>query len=106
MNTKSINKKLENMTGTQLKNILEKLEIELQNFFKNAKICRVDSDTVKDKDAYDRIYNDFLSHKTDILLGISDKCRLWKERLSIELLSCSIKENLKGSLESVIRPID
>ena len=28
MNTKSMNKQLENMTGTQLKNILEKLEIE------------------------------------------------------------------------------
>ncbi len=48
MNTKSINKKLENMTGTQLKNILEKLEIEYsnmiyiiklnyQNIFKNMK---------------------------------------------------------------------
>jgi len=47
----------------------EKVEIELQKYFKSAKILRVDSETVKEKGSYKRIYEDFLNNKYDILLG-------------------------------------
>lgn len=47
----------------------EKVEIELQKYFKSARILRVDSETVKEKGSYKRIYEDFLNHKYDILVG-------------------------------------
>lgn len=47
----------------------EKVEMELQKYFKSARILRVDSETVKEKGSYKRIYEDFLNNKYDILLG-------------------------------------
>ncbi|NLK62258.1 MAG: primosomal protein N' [Fusobacteria bacterium] len=47
----------------------EKIEMELQEIFPEARILRIDSDTVKERDAYTNMYNDFLSQKYDILLG-------------------------------------
>ncbi|MGM0507666.1 MAG: replication restart helicase PriA [Fusobacteriota bacterium] len=47
----------------------EKLELKLQEYFREAKILRVDSDTVKTKGSYEKIYNDFLAEKYDILVG-------------------------------------
>ena len=47
----------------------ERIQEELFKIFPEARILRVDSDTVKEKDAYERIYNDFLSGKYDIIVG-------------------------------------
>lgn len=47
----------------------EKLEDNVQELLPKAKILRVDAGTVKARDAYERIYNDFLEKKYDILLG-------------------------------------
>lgn len=47
----------------------EKLEDKVLEYFPSAKVLRVDAETVKDRDSYDRIYEDFLSKKYDIILG-------------------------------------
>lgn len=47
----------------------EKIEIQLKNLFKNGKIIRVDSETSKEKGAYEQFYTDFLNGKYDILVG-------------------------------------
>lgn len=47
----------------------EKLEDAVQELLPKARILRVDAGTVKEKDAYERIYHDFLEKKYDILLG-------------------------------------
>ncbi|BDU50280.1 replication restart helicase PriA [Haliovirga abyssi] len=47
----------------------EKLEYDLKEYFKDVNILRVDSETVKEKGSYERIYKDFLDGKYEILLG-------------------------------------
>lgn len=47
----------------------EKVEIQLQNLFKDAKILRVDSETTKERDSYENIYRSFLNGEYDILVG-------------------------------------
>lgn len=47
----------------------EMLELETQKLFPNAKIGRMDRDTVTSKNAYDKIYEDMKNHKFDILIG-------------------------------------
>lgn len=47
----------------------EKIEEELQIYFPNAKIKRMDSDSMRTKDAYTNIINDFALHNIDILCG-------------------------------------
>ena len=47
----------------------EKIEHELINLFPDAKIVRIDSESVKTKQDYDNIYNDFKNKKYDIMLG-------------------------------------
>lgn len=47
----------------------EKIEDELQIYFPNANIVRMDLDSTRKKDAFIKIINDFASHKTDILCG-------------------------------------
>ena len=47
----------------------EKLELELQKKFPDARIVRMDVDTTTKKGAHDRIIKDFQAHKYDILLG-------------------------------------
>jgi len=47
----------------------EKIEEELRELFKNAKIVRMDSDTTTRKGSHEKIINDFSEHKYDILLG-------------------------------------
>lgn len=47
----------------------EKVEEELKEFFPNAKMIRVDSETMKTKNDYEKIYNDFKNQKYDIMLG-------------------------------------
>jgi primosomal protein N' (replication factor Y) len=50
-------------TGTQ------KLEEELRNTFKDARILRMDSDTTSRKDAHEQTLKTFQDHEADILLG-------------------------------------
>ncbi len=47
----------------------EKLEIEIKNIFKDAKVVRMDVDTTTKKGSHERIISDFQNHKYDILLG-------------------------------------
>lgn len=47
----------------------EKIEIELKQIFPEANILRIDSETVKDKDSYNKMYHDFYEKKYDIMLG-------------------------------------
>ncbi|MBR1626589.1 MAG: primosomal protein N' [Bacteroidales bacterium] len=47
----------------------EKIEEELQIYFPEAKIKRMDLDSTRAKDAYTQIVSDFASHKIDILCG-------------------------------------
>lgn len=47
----------------------EKIEEELAVMFPSARIVRVDSESIKTKQNYEKIYNDFKNHKYDIMLG-------------------------------------
>ena len=47
----------------------EKIEMELNEYFPEARIVRIDSESVKTKKDYENIYNDFKNHKYDIMLG-------------------------------------
>jgi primosomal protein N' (replication factor Y) len=57
-------------TGLMMKGFgTEKVEEELAIFFPEAKIARMDMDTTRTKNAYQRIINDFEEHRIDILVG-------------------------------------
>lgn len=47
----------------------EKIEDIIQEEFPNARISRMDLDTTRTRNGYERIISDFSSHKTDILIG-------------------------------------
>lgn len=47
----------------------EKLELELQNIFPEARIIRMDADTTQNKGSHEDIINNFKKHEFDILLG-------------------------------------
>lgn len=47
----------------------EKIEEELAELFPNAVVQRMDLDTTRSKNAYQKIITDFEQHKTDILVG-------------------------------------
>lgn len=47
----------------------EKIEDYLCNVFKEARVIRMDRDTVNAKDAYTKIFEDFSNHQADILIG-------------------------------------
>lgn len=47
----------------------EKVEDIIQQEFPKAKIARMDLDTTRTRNAYERIISDFSSHKTNILIG-------------------------------------
>ena len=47
----------------------EKIESELREIFKDARILRVDSENTKTQEQFEKMYNDFKTHKYDILLG-------------------------------------
>lgn len=49
----------------------EKLQIEIQNTFKDAKVIRMDQDTTSKKGAHDKIINAFKNEEYNILLGTS-----------------------------------
>lgn len=47
----------------------EKVESELREAFKDAKILRIDSESTKTQEQFENMYNDFKDQKYDILLG-------------------------------------
>jgi len=47
----------------------EKVETKVAELFPNANIARMDLDTTRTHNAYERIINDFSAHKTNILIG-------------------------------------
>lgn len=47
----------------------EKIEEELSNLFPEARIARMDLDTTRTRNAYEKIINDFQQGKTDVLIG-------------------------------------
>ena len=47
----------------------ERIEDEIDQFFPDEKISRMDLDTTRSKTSYDRIIDDFSAHKTNILVG-------------------------------------
>lgn len=47
----------------------EKIEDDLQNLFPEARIMRMDLDTTRTRNAYEKIIGDFQQGKTDILIG-------------------------------------
>lgn len=47
----------------------EKIEDDLQNLFPEARIMRMDLDTTRTRNAYEKIIGDFQNGKTDILIG-------------------------------------
>nr|WP_027870246.1 primosomal protein N' [[Eubacterium] cellulosolvens] len=47
----------------------EKVVAELQRFFPEAKILRMDADTTRRKDGFSRILESFASHEADLLVG-------------------------------------
>lgn len=47
----------------------EKVEDEIYGIFPEAKVARMDLDTTRTKNAYERIINDFSAGRTDILIG-------------------------------------
>ena len=53
----------------QLGSGTEKIEAELHEYFPNTKIVRIDSESMKNKQDYEKIYLDFKNHKYDIMIG-------------------------------------
>lgn len=53
----------------QLGSGTEKIEAELHEYFLNTKIVRIDSESMKNKQDYEKIYLDFKNHKYDIMIG-------------------------------------
>ena len=47
----------------------ERLEEEIQLLFPNARVARMDLDTTRNKDSYQRLIDDFTNHQVDILIG-------------------------------------
>lgn len=47
----------------------EKIELELGEIFKDARILRIDSENTKTQEQFEKMYNDFKNNKYDILLG-------------------------------------
>ncbi|MCI7044943.1 MAG: primosomal protein N' [Prevotella sp.] len=47
----------------------EKIEDAVTNLFPEARVARMDLDTTRTRNAYERIIDDFAAHRTDILIG-------------------------------------
>ena len=52
-----------------MKSGTEAVEKSLSDIFKEAKILRMDADTTKEKDSYEKILSSFANHEADILIG-------------------------------------
>ena len=53
----------------QLGSGTEKIEAELHEYFPSIKIVRIDSESMKNKQDYEKVYLDFKNHKYDIMIG-------------------------------------
>ncbi len=53
----------------QLGSGTEKIEAELHEYFPSTKIVRIDSESMKNKQDYEKVYLDFKNHKYDIMIG-------------------------------------
>ena len=53
----------------QLGSGTEKIEAELHEYFPNTRVIRIDSESMKNKKDYEKIYLDFKNHKYDIMIG-------------------------------------
>ena len=70
--TYSVPTKCPNCEGTELRTRgfgTEKIEDAIRDIFPEAKVARMDLDTTKTRNAYERIINDFATGKTNILIG-------------------------------------
>ena len=70
--TYSVPTKCPNCEGTELRTRgfgTEKIEDAIRDIFLEAKVARMDLDTTKTRNAYERIINDFATGKTNILIG-------------------------------------
>ena len=70
--TYSVPTKCPNCEGTELRTRgfgTEKIEDAIRDIFPEAKVTRMDLDTTKTRNAYERIINDFATGKTNILIG-------------------------------------
>ena len=70
--TYSIPTKCPNCEGTELRTRgygTEKIEESIRDIFPEAKVARMDLDTTKTRNAYERIINDFAMGRTNILIG-------------------------------------
>lgn len=47
----------------------ERIEDEIEKIFPDARIARMDLDTTRNKNSYEKIINEFSAHKADILIG-------------------------------------
>ncbi|SHJ55820.1 replication restart DNA helicase PriA [Clostridium cavendishii DSM 21758] len=47
----------------------EKVENEIKRLFSNARVLRMDVDTTRSKNSFEKIYNDFKNKQADILIG-------------------------------------
>lgn len=47
----------------------EKVEDKIMELFPDARVARMDLDTTRTRNAYERIISDFSAHKTDVLIG-------------------------------------
>ena len=47
----------------------ERVEVEVKKYFPDAKVLRMDVDTTRTKDSYEKIYNSFKNQEGDILIG-------------------------------------
>ncbi|CUP68092.1 primosomal protein N' [Clostridium baratii] len=47
----------------------ERVENEVRKYFKDARILRMDADTTRNKESYEKIYNSFKNREADILIG-------------------------------------
>ncbi len=66
--------------GLVFKNIgigTQKVEKEIENIFPGAKILRLDSESLKTKDAHQKIYDKFSRGETDILIGTQMISKGW-----------------------------
>lgn len=47
----------------------ERVENEVRKYFKDSRILRMDADTTRNKESYEKIYNSFKNREADILIG-------------------------------------
>ncbi len=70
----------------------EKIQLELQQLFPEARILRMDRDTTSERAIIDTMYHDFAAHKYDILLGTQMIAKGW-DIPSVDLVGILLAES-------------